>query len=260
MPIRIAFCTHRGSTPGQQDSVLIGSQVHQHDDLASHVDVESTAMLLAIADGLAVSPRSGDVSRALLEVFSKALDDNPQWLRDGLLSNRHLREAHTRLCDRAARQPRLRGGASTIVAAYVREDHVAIINCGDSRAYVRRANGDIGQLSRDHTELQQMLESGDVEAGTDYASIYDRLTDWIETNSNESDFAIHRDEIRLEAADLLVLCSDGVHDVLPQPQWHDIMRASSDPATMVATTRSSVLEAGAFDNFSVIAAAITTVD
>jgi len=110
MPIRIAFCTHRGSTPGQQDSVLIGSQVHQHDDFESHADLDSTALLLAIADGLAVSPRSGDVSRALLDVFPKAVQNNPQWLRDGLLSNRHLREAHTLLCDRAARQPRLRGG------------------------------------------------------------------------------------------------------------------------------------------------------
>lgn len=260
MPIRIAFCTNIGSTPGQQDSILIGTQVYQDDDLDTHADCDGNEVLLAIADGLAVSAQSGHVSRALLEVFAKAVPNNPQWLHDGVLSNRHLREAHLKLCDRAALKPRLRGGACTIVAAHIHENKLAIINCGDSRAYIRQASGDIRQLSRDHTELQRMIESGEADEDTQYASLYDQLTDWIEADSNESEFAIHRDEMRLATGDLLVLCSDGVHDVLPESQWHDIMRTSHDPATLVAITRSSVLETGAFDNFSVIAAAITAAE
>ena len=259
MSLQIAFCTHRGSTLGQQDSVLIGTQVHQADDLESQSVIEGTEVLLAIADGVAASDRSGFVSRALLELLPKAKQEHPEWLRDGLLSNRHLREAHTRLCERAERLPRLRGGASTIVAAHVREEHVTILNCGDSRAYIRLADGNIRQLSRDHTELQQLLDSGEADEGVQYASFYDRLTDCIATDPDESDFAIHRVEMRLAAGDLLVLCSDGVHDILPEQEWHDILRASSDPEALVSTTRSAVLRAGASDNFSVIAAAMAVV-
>ena len=257
MSVCIAFCTHRGSTPGQQDSILIGTQVYQADDLECQLVIEGAEALLAIADGLAVSDRSGFVSRALLELLLMALKENPHWLRDGLLSNRHIREAHKLLCERAERVPRLRGGASTIVAAHVCEDHVAILNCGDSRAYIRMADGTIRQLSRDHTELQRLRDSGIADEGVQYASLYDMLTDCIATDPDESDFAINRVEARLGPGDLLVLCSDGVHDILPEIEWHDILRSSSNPEALTARTRSAVLRAGASDNFSVIAAGVS---
>lgn len=258
MSFEIAFCTHRGSTPGQQDSVLIDTQVYQADDLESQPFIEGSELLLAVADGLAVNERSGFVSRALLSALPSALKMNPEWLREGLLSNRHLREAHLVLCQRAERIPHLRGGASKIVAAHIREDRVAILNCGDSRAYIRFADGNIRQLSRDHTELQQLRESGVADKGVQYASLYDRLTDCIETDPDESDFAIHRVETRLGAGDLLVLCSDGVHDMLSEYVWHDILRAASDTARLVSATRRALLQAGASDNFSAIAVAVVT--
>lgn len=257
MRLHTAFCTHRGSTPGQQDAVLVGTCVHQADDLEAPLMIDD-GVLVAIADGLAVSPRSGQVSRILLEILPAILRDHPEWLRDGLLSNRHLREAHVRLCERAERLPRLRGGASTLVAAQVHEDRVAILNCGDSRAYLRQVNGDIRQLSCDHTELQRLRDAGIAAEGVEYASLYDVLTDCIGTDPDDGAFAIHRVEARLAAGDLLVLCSDGVHDVLAEADWHRILRASGDPPTLVAATRRAVLRAGAPDNFSVIALARTT--
>ncbi|NCT66659.1 MAG: serine/threonine-protein phosphatase [Rhodanobacteraceae bacterium] len=257
MHLHAAFCTHRGSPPGQQDAVLVGTRVHQAMDLEAQVVIDH-GMLAAIADGLAVSPRSGRVSRTLLELLPAIVREHPDWLRDDLLANRHLREAHTRLCDRAERSPGLRGGASTLVAAQVREDRVAILNCGDSRAYLRRADGDIGQLSRDHTELQRLRDAGIAGEGVEYASLYDMLTDCIGTDPDDSDFSIHRVEARLAMGDLLVPCSDGVHDVLAEADWHRILRASGDPPTLIAATRHAVPRAGAPDNFSVIALARTT--
>jgi len=253
MPLQIAFCTHRGATPGQQDSVLVGASVHQGADLEVRAIIDDDTLLVAIADGLAVSPRSAAVSRALLEQLAIALpqcDDMP---------GRRLREAHRLLCEHAKRHPRLRGGASTIVAAQVTESRIAVSNCGDSRAYLRSANGDVRQLSRDHTELQRLIEAGSATEGTEYASFYDVLTDCITTDPDESDFAIHGREARLDPGDLLVLCSDGVHDVLAKADWHTMLGAADNPATLVSATRTAVLAAGAPDNFSVIAVSRTIV-
>lgn len=247
MPFQIACCTHRGATPGQQDSVLIGTVVHQDADLEVQTLVDDDSILVAIADGLSVSARSAAVSHALLERLPIAVPHGDT------LSGRHLREAQRLLCERAQRIPRLRGGASTIVAARVTVGHITVLNCGDSRAYLRSASGDVRQLSRDHTELQYLIETGAASKNVEYASIYDVLTDCITADPNDTDFAIHRGEACLAPGDLLALCSDSVHDVLTKVDWHTMLGTAADPAALVSATRAAVLAAGAPDNFSVIA-------
>lgn len=253
MPFHIACCTHHGTTPGQQDSVLFGTVVHQDADLEVQTRADGDSVLVAIADGLSISARSAAVSRALLERLPIAVPHG------ATLSSRHLREVQRLLCERAERHPRIRGGASTIVAAQVTAGLITALNCGDSRAYLRSADGDVRQLSRDHTELQRLIETGAASKDIEYASVYDVLTDCITADPDESDFAIHRGEARLAPGDLLVLCSDGVHDVLAKADWHTMLGTATDPAALVSATRAAVLAAGAPDNFSVIAVSISGV-
>lgn len=134
------------------------------------------------------------------------------------------------------------------------------MNVGDSRAYRRSAEGEVTQISRDHTELNRLRESGLADAGVDYASIYDALSDCLIADPEESRFSIHAEVLQLHFGDLLILCSDGVHDVLGDSAWRSLMAAHSMPETLVRTTREHVLAAKAPDNFTVIAVRVGPVD
>ncbi|MBZ0223881.1 MAG: serine/threonine-protein phosphatase [Dokdonella sp.] len=254
MSIRIAYCMHRGMPHRQQDALLVGADVRQSANLRSqHVALDGE-VLVALADGVAASPNAQLASQFVLNELPKVLQQHADWCQEGLFNGRHVRETHARLCAELAHRPQMHGSATTLVAAHIKGSRIAILNTGDSRAYLRSANGSVRQLSRDHTELQRLRDAGDADAMTEYASLYGALSDCLVADSLESDFAIHRETLTLAPNDLLVLCTDGVHDILGDARWRDLIAEHSDSLTLVHAARTAVLAAGASDNFSVIAA------
>lgn len=255
--LRVAVTMHRGNNPDQQDAIWLAGTAFQHDDLPMQV-IDCDQGLFAVADGLANSPTPARASRLALEALAKSLRDHPEWTAyDGLPGSRHVRAAQTALCEAVATRQLTRGAATTVVAAHVQQGRVAVLNSGDSRAYLIRANGSTRQISRDHTELQHMIDRGEAEAGVQYASMYYLLSDCLAADPESSDFAIHRDTLELHPGDRLILCSDGVHDEVDEVQWLAAMAAESDPARLVEITRQTVFDRGASDNFSIIALACT---
>lgn len=253
MAFRISYCMHRGACERQQDALLVGDEVKQFRNLHPKELDCSDEILIAVADGVATSPHAQFASRFVLEQLPRVLRDYPQWCQDDLTTGRHVREVHARLCAEVSRTPHLHGSSTTLVAAHLRGNRAAIINSGDSRAYLRRADGAVELLSHDHTELQRLRDAGEVDEATEYASVYGALSDCLIADSLESGFAIHRATITLSTEDMIVLCTDGVHEVLGDEQWLALIANHPDPAGVVTATRDAVLKAGAPDNFLVVA-------
>lgn len=251
---RVAFTMHRGAPARQQDALMVGAEVWQESQLAPREVVIENEMLAALADGVATSPEAGFASRFVLKALSRTMAQHPEWLQDGHIAARHVRETQARLTAELARRPRLWGSACTLVAAHFRADGVVVLNSGDSRAYLRRHDATMQQLSRDHTELQRLREAGEASDATEYASIYDALSDCLVADADQGDFAIHRASATLRDGDAVILCTDGVHDVLGDANWRTLMEAHPDPLAVAHAARETVLKARAPDNFSLVAA------
>ncbi len=251
--LRIAATMHRGRNRHQQDAMWLAGEACQYADMPPREVHAGTDVLIAIADGVATSPTPARASLLTVQSLVERLQAQPEWSFDGLLGTRHVRAAQAALCDALASRRLAWGASTTLVAAHLRGNHLAIVNSGDSRAYLIRANGDTTQLSRDHTELQHLIDTGQAQAGIEYASVYNALSDCLVADPEAEDFAVHRETTELKPGDRLILCSDGVHDMLNEPTWLAVMAAETDPLKMVEVTRQAVLERGAPDNFSVIA-------
>lgn len=250
--LRVAATMHRGNNPGQQDAMWLMGRLFQQDDLPPQL-FDCHDGLFAVADGLANSPTPERASRLAVEALAKSLHDHPEWTGyDGLPSTRHVHAAQAALCDALASRQLLPGSSTTLVAACVQQNHVAVLNSGDSRAYLIRSDGSAKQLSRDHTELRRMIDNGEAQAGVEYASMYYVLSDCLAAAPECDDFAVHRETTELHPGDRLILCSDGAHDVLDDLTWLAAMAVQPDPVKMVEATREAVLARGAPDNFSII--------
>lgn len=256
--LRIAATMHRGRNRHQQDAMWLAGEACQHVDMPPREITLTETALLTIADGVAPSPMPARASRLAVKALAEKLDAHSDWSFDGLLGVRHVRAAQVTLCDALASRALAWGASTTLVAAHLRGNRLAIVNSGDSRAYLIRSNGGATQLSRDHTELQHLIDSGQADAGIQYASVYHALSDCLAADPEAGDFAVHRETTDLQPGDRLILCSDGVHDVLDETQWLAAMAAMPNPLAMIEATRSAVLEHGAPDNFSVIALAYQT--
>jgi len=244
---------HRGDTPSQQDALLVDSAVYQSVDLLPCAASLGMDTLVAIADGVASSPQAQLASKLVLKTLAAALVQRPEDCIEGLLSARHIRWTQARLSAVLAGKRATKGASSTVVAVHLKDGHAVVLNVGDSRAYVRSPTGSVRQLSRDHTELQRLRDTGEADVNTSYASFYDALSDCLVADPQEVEFAIHRETVTLLPGMIFVLCSDGVHNVLGEPRWQALIGENSDPFALVEATRAAVLKAGAQDNFSLIA-------
>jgi serine/threonine protein phosphatase PrpC len=245
--LEIAFTQHAGKAhPVQQDALWTGEKCIQLSDSGTASLVLDPPLLLAIADGVAISPQPQTASRFVVEDLAQRTEEEG-------LSARTVRKVHGALCDRFARGKTF-GTSTTLVAAYITGKTCQVMNVGDSRCYLITDHGSWTQVSHDHTVLNDLRETHLVDDGTKYASMYDALSDCLIADDEEDQFAIHQRQLFLQPADTLLLCSDGVHDTLGDERLCELYDPKLDTLAQVQVFRKAVLRAGAPDNFSIILA------
>ena len=250
----------RGSPPEQQDAIAVDADVVQSANHLSQRWIDAAGVLISIADGVAVSQAAARASRLALTYMHESFLAWPDWLADGLIAGRHVRAAQVRLASALSGSPRTCGASTTIVSAQIDANRLAVLNVGDSRAYLRAANAVVTQLSHDHSQHESLVSEPGFKEGVEYASIYGALSDCLVADPEESDFSVHRATAEVSAGDMIILCSDGVWEGLGDSRLRALIQQSSSPLGLVKRIRTEVRGAGAPDNFSVVAARLARHD
>lgn len=160
--------------------------------------------------------------------------------------------ANSAILASAQRQPEYAGMGTTLVAALFHHDQVAIAHVGDSRAYRIRA-GRIEQLTRDHSLLQEELDAGLI--SPEQARFAEHKNLVTRALGVEAALAVEIHEHRLAAGDLYLLCSDGLSDMLPEPEIAELVQAA-DLAQAAESLVRRANQHGGNDNVSVILARV----
>jgi serine/threonine protein phosphatase Stp1 len=137
---------------------------------------------------------------------------------------------------------------TTLVAMLVRGGRYLLLWVGDSRAYLLR-DGVFTQLSRDHTQVQEMVDRGlmapDQAAGHPMGHILSRAV------GVRGALDIDRAEGEVRPGDVFLLCSDGLHSYVDEDQIQRQLGRS--PARALDRLIALTLAAGAPDNVTGIA-------
>lgn len=136
-----------------------------------------------------------------------------------------IRLANRIIFDAAQGRREYRGMGTTLVSVLAVNDTVALAHVGDSRIY-RIRDGQIVQLSRDHSVVQQQVDRGIISPEEAHDSQYRHLITRALglKDSVEVDLA----EEPLLPGDILLLCSDGLSDLLEDEEILDIVREHAD--------------------------------
>jgi serine/threonine protein phosphatase PrpC len=207
--------------------------------------VRNDAGLWAVADGMG-GHDAGDVASQLIVSALDTISAKESAIR--LLEeteNRVLLANH-----QIIELSRQRGGTvigSTVTILLISEDHYACVWAGDSRLYLVRRDS-IRQLSRDHTEVEEMLASGAVTA--------EEAKNWPNNVITRAVGVVENPELEIvtgafEDSDVFVLCSDGLtkhvadDEILCSVSTHD---AQTSSAALVDLA----VERGGLDNVTVV--------
>ena len=128
----------------------------------------------------------------------------------------------------AAGNPLLSGMGTTVVAAVVRGDEAVVVSAGDSRAYVLEPEGGIRQITRDHSMVQEMIESGRLTpteaASHPHKNIITRAL------GVEQRLEIDAFEVPFPEGAALLLCTDGLSNVVEPALLESVTRDGGDEA------------------------------
>jgi serine/threonine protein phosphatase PrpC len=139
-------------------------------------------------------------------------------------------------------------GGSTLVALLIREGHYACLWAGDSRAY-RLRNGRLEAITRDHSVVQQMIDSGALSEaerrGHPRAHVITRAI------GIEGRLTLDRQFESVLPGDRFLLCSDGLNACLGEAQLAGFL-AQPELAIAADAMLEAALEEGAPDNVSFV--------
>ena len=123
----------------------------------------TSANLIAVADGMG-GHAGGEVASAIaikeltkLIPISQSIHIDADSIED--LLAQAMVDIDLEIARVANDDPELRGMGTTLTALLLHEDRIALMHIGDSRAY-RLRDGELEQLSLDHTVLQELIDQG----------------------------------------------------------------------------------------------------
>jgi PPM family protein phosphatase len=213
--------------------------------------------LLVMADGMGGHP-AGDVASqiamdTLIEAFP-ALPDGDL----GLALKQAYRRANEAVFQAGEDEPAHAGMGTTLTSALLHGKYATIAHVGDSRAYLLRGEA-LTQVTRDHTVVADEVAQGRITAEAARRDPRRNvLTHVIGTHPRLESKLPAIFELTLLPGDRLLLCSDGLYDVLDDG---DMRRAlvEQDPGDAARQLVTAAKERGTRDNATaVVAAAIPT--
>ncbi len=137
---------------------------------------------------------------------------------------------------------------TTVVAAVVTGGSVSVAHCGDSRAYLI-SRKQIRQVTRDHSVVQELVDAGRLSA--EQARNHPNKNVITRALGVEIDVETDLDEFRMGRGDVLLLCSDGLSNMLSD---QEILKTvlSTDFYACPGTLVRKALDMGGFDNITAL--------
>lgn len=230
---------------------------NNEDAVAIHPDARPWPVAV-LADGMG-GYSAGEIASAMaVKLVPAALQDAPAApahletaLRDA------LQLANAAIFSAASSTPGCRGMATTVVAAAVLPEEVVFAHLGDSRAYGWR-QGALTRITHDHSLVQREIDAGHIREQDARSSGLSHLVTRALGVGHEVEPDISR--WPLQAGDRIMLCSDGVTDMLSDEEIGKLFAEQAPLPILLTALVRAANAAGGKDNIGVILMEATAVE
>jgi protein phosphatase len=220
---------------------------------------DETVYAMLVADGVGGSAAGEIASQTAIQALVDLILETPDWimllddqLADDVLRRmeRRFQRVREKLVEKANADPSLHGMGTTMTVAGTVGHELLTAHVGDSRAYVYRKNG-LERLTRDQTMAQSLADSGAIRQEEVETSPYRNvLTSALATRGAFVQVELKRS--RLEDGDQLLMCSDGLTDMVPDDVIARVLKEARTSAQACRRLVDYALEAGGRDNVTVV--------
>jgi protein phosphatase len=145
-------------------------------------------------------------------------------------------------------EPKLRGMGTTLTLAVFEGEAVDIGHIGDSRAYLQHGDS-LRQLTTDHSLMAEMIAAG--ELGPEEAAVHPYRSVITRAVGLDEELRIDHVTADLEPGDRVLLCTDGLTNMVDDDRVRAILHENPSPAEAVWALVDAANAAGGIDNVTV---------
>jgi PPM family protein phosphatase len=198
--------------------------------------------LYAVADGMG-GHRAGEVASAT------AIDALKTAFLGGQRLDQAVSAANAAVFARAAQDAALRGMGTTLTAIALEDSTALLGHVGDSRAYLMR-EGAVTQVTEDHSLVEQLVREGRLTP--EEAQNHPQRAIITRALGIDPDVQVDTYRIDLKPGDRLLICSDGLTNMLSDDTIAQTLRRHADPQQAADTLVDMANQAGGDDNITVV--------
>jgi len=211
----------------------------------------SSKPVAAVADGMG-GHSAGEVASAIAIEELAALRGRGPWENETAATDdlkQAILRANRRIREMAAGDRKLNGMGTTLVALLEDGDLVHLANVGDSRGYLLR-QGELSQVTVDHSLVQELVDDGRL--SPEDAERHPQRSVITRALGIEPEVEFDLFTYKLQVGDRLLLCSDGLSDVVEPRQIRNVLLRVRNPDEAARRLIAVANEQGGPDNITVI--------
>ncbi|CAK0755183.1 PPM family protein phosphatase [Gammaproteobacteria bacterium] len=236
-------------------------RVRPHNEDSVAVDAEQGLLILAdgmggyqageVASGIATDLLMREIRAGIPKLFDATLADTGPTPHTRLL-RRSIEHANAAIYEAGTRQSNLTGMGTTVVSLLFWTDRVSIAHVGDSRIY-RLRGGTLERLTRDHSLIQELIDHGLYTPEQARTSPNRHLV--TRALGMEATIRVEVSEEQVDPADIFLLCSDGLTDMVTDDDIALVLKTLSGDLEQAASHLVEMANSqGGRDNVSVVLA------
>lgn len=173
----------------------------------------------------------------------------PGWSAKTKRLSTALHLANKNIFKSAEEHPDQHGMGATLTAAWIDGARLSIAHVGDSRAYLLRG-GTLLQLTRDHSLVAEQVRRGMLTVAE--AEESDMQSVLLRALGAQPEIEVDAEEHLLFPRDVLILCSDGLTRMVPEPEIAGVLQAETNPTRAAEELVSLANERGGPDNITIV--------
>ena len=206
-------------------------------------------ILLAVADGMGGHKAGDYASRYTVETLEKLIRESTLSEPAAIIESA-VKQANTMLLEEANNHEEMKGMGTTLVICTIHDNVLTVANVGDSRLYL--INDKIRQLSKDHSLVEEMVRLGGIKA--------EEARNHPDKNIITRAIGVKEDvepdiyEYRLKKGDMILMCTDGLSNMVEDEDMFNIVKGSRDAVEAVQMLIEKANSNGGRDNIGVIVA------
>ena len=182
--------------------------------------------LFMVADGMGGHNAGDYASQHAVEKVVEVIEGYTQETDSENILQKAIDDANTHINQMAKSNERLKGMGTTLVAVTVdvEENHVLVANVGDSRMYI--INDFITQITKDHSLVEEMVDMGGIDR--EAARLHPDKNIITRAVGVKEYVLVDFFDITISEKEMLLLCTDGLTNMLKDKEIHRIIRESAD--------------------------------